>query len=538
MDFPIRGELLSQVFAFLIRPCVVVLLLVTGAFSQTGTWVSLAPMPNPVFNATVGVIGTNIYVAGGAGLNRRAGAWLLIYDVLSDSWTTGRSMPGDRHGGGGGAIGGKFYVAAGNGNSGRAKSLVIYDPATMTWSEGAPIPVPVLSPGSAVYDGKLYIIGGVGDDGALGAAVGLVQIYDPTTNTWSNGAPMPTPRYGPGAAVFNGQIYVSGGLTSGSAAVFLTTLEVYDVSTNAWTTRASMPRSRFNSSTVAINGLIFVAGGFGLSNGILTFLSNVDVYDPFSNQWTTGPPLPSSKYAARAVVVNDRIYIVGGTREDVGSLSPGDFEPSLLTLVPASEQLRLDYIFSKRGGNRGAVTVQIIGGGFHSGATAKLAGIGPDIMGTNTSLLVSEILTTTFDLRTAVPGARNVVVTNPDGSSAMLLNAFTVEQGGAAQIWADVVGFDRIRANRPQAYYIVYGNKGNIDADIGHIWASFPSSISWKIGSQLQPTASSILQNGETIMVFDIFPLNAGSTGVISLVLEAPASLSTPFQLRAWGNQR
>ena len=46
---------------------------------------------------------------------------------------------------------------------------------------------------------------------------------------------MPTPRYGPAAAVVDGKIYVFGGNDVGS----LDTVEEYDPDTDTWTTKAS-----------------------------------------------------------------------------------------------------------------------------------------------------------------------------------------------------------------------------------------------------------------------------------------------------------
>jgi 6-phosphogluconolactonase (cycloisomerase 2 family) len=116
------------------------------------------------------------------------------------------------------------------------------------------------------------------------------------------------------------------------------------------------------------------------------------------------------------------------------------------------------------GGNTGNVTVQLFGGGVQNGATVKLAGVGPDIIGTDTISTIASALTTTFNLLGATPGIRDVVITNPDGTSATLLHGFAVEQGGSPNVTISIIGRDRIRFGSPQIYYGLIQNHGIIDA--------------------------------------------------------------------------
>ncbi|MDP7977911.1 Kelch repeat-containing protein, partial [Bacillus sp. WLY-B-L8] len=93
--------------------------------------------------------------------------------------------------------------------------------------------------GVAEVNGKLYVIGG-----ASGSTVSnVVQEYDPKTNKWSNKANMPTARTDLGVAVVDNKIYAIGGyrgnaFTYGGAT---NTVEVYDPTTDSWSTTTSMP---------------------------------------------------------------------------------------------------------------------------------------------------------------------------------------------------------------------------------------------------------------------------------------------------------
>ena len=124
-------------------------------------------------------------------------------------------------------------------------------------------------------------------------------------------------------------------------------------------------------------------------------------------------------------------------------------------------------IFPTRGGNTGSVTAQITGTGLQAGATVKLTGLGPDIIGADSTLLAPSVLSTTFDLTGAAPGARTVVVTNPDDTSLTLPDGFTVEQGGEAKLSVEIIGLDKIRIGDQQTYYLSVTNSGSVDGIVG-----------------------------------------------------------------------
>jgi uncharacterized repeat protein (TIGR01451 family) len=134
-------------------------------------------------------------------------------------------------------------------------------------------------------------------------------------------------------------------------------------------------------------------------------------------------------------------------------------------LSPQSCRLHIDQILPDHGGNNGSVSARILGTGFQSGAQVKLTGLETDIIGTNTVVSSSgTLVTTSFDLKGAVPGVRNVVVTNPDSNSATLLNGFTIEQGGAPDVRISKAGTAAV-PGRVLDYFIVVENVGNVNAE-------------------------------------------------------------------------
>jgi hypothetical protein len=100
----------------------------------------------------------------------------------------------------------------------------------------------------------------------------------------------------------------------------------------------------------------------------------------------------------------------------------------------------------------------------------------------------------------------------------------------------DIIGRDRIRIGGAQTFYLVYGNKGNVNATVGHFWLSFPSALGWIVAIGPPPSASEVFSNGELLLGFDVFPVTSGSSGVIELALQDLPAVPNSFQLKAWVN--
>src|SRR5439155_18396557 len=109
-----------------------------------------------------------------------------------------------------------------------------YNTATNSWAVKAPLPAGPRSEEAAVnLNGKIYVIGGF--DGTH--ALARVEIYDPSTNSWTNGTPLPGPRNGMVAEVINGKIYLAGGSDGVNA---LGDALVFDPNIGTWSPIAPM----------------------------------------------------------------------------------------------------------------------------------------------------------------------------------------------------------------------------------------------------------------------------------------------------------
>jgi N-acetylneuraminic acid mutarotase len=180
---------------------------------QAGEWVPRAPMPTARSGGGAGVIDGKIYVAGG---RPPRGHDFAVYDPQADQWTVLPDLPTQRNHLGVVAIDGRIYVAGGRFGGGvgseMTDTLEIYDPTTNSWTSGAPLLVPRAGVASAAANGCLYLIGGEGNEADPRGIFDLNELYDPATNTWHSLQPMPLPTHGlTGAAYLNGWIHVPGG---------------------------------------------------------------------------------------------------------------------------------------------------------------------------------------------------------------------------------------------------------------------------------------------------------------------------------------
>jgi len=129
-------------------------------------------------------------------------------------------------------------------------------------------------------------------------------------------------RVGAAAALLpSGKVLVAGGSSDGTRTTAVASAEVYDPSTNSWSNvsgtcsglgTAAMHAARFQATaTVLANSSVLVAGGSNISS---TALTSVDVYDPVGDCFQLAAPLqtPRSGHTATAYNAGAKAVIIGG----------------------------------------------------------------------------------------------------------------------------------------------------------------------------------------------------------------------------------
>ena len=226
----------------------------------------------------------------------RAPAW------AQGVWETRASYPIEATEVSAAAINGKVYALCGLTLSGSANSLFIYDPFTDVWRRGAPIPI---AGGAdhcnvAAAGGKLYLLGGLG---SLSESPETYE-YDPVADRWQVVGRMPTPRGASGVTAIGSKIYVAGGLANGRS---VATFEAFDTVTREWTRLPNMPTARDHLTAQAADGKFYALAG-----RVGNPLPANEEYDPATNTWRRRAPLPTPRGGLGSGTLAGRIQVFGG----------------------------------------------------------------------------------------------------------------------------------------------------------------------------------------------------------------------------------
>ena len=150
--------------------------------------------------------------------------------------------------------------------------------------------------------GYIYVLGGCGD--GWDDITNSVEIYDPTTDIWTDAEPMSSPRSYAGIAVVQNKLYITGG----HVRTIVGTVESFDCKSRKWNNIASMNYARKCHSAAVVEDHVYVCGGYSISEN----LNSVERYSPADNTWTMMPPMTKYRYGAGVVALEGKLYIMGG----------------------------------------------------------------------------------------------------------------------------------------------------------------------------------------------------------------------------------
>ena len=153
-------------------------------------------------------------------------------------------------------------------------------------------------------------------------------MLDPAAGTWTAIAPMPRPRNRAASGTDGERFYVFGGRGPGSGdgnvvANGFDDVQIYDPQTNAWRISdgtpgapASLPQARGGmGKAVWLDGEFWILGGETLDGPGATsqgVYDRVDIYNPRTNRWRTGPPLRTARHGIFPLLYDNHIIVAGG----------------------------------------------------------------------------------------------------------------------------------------------------------------------------------------------------------------------------------
>lgn len=192
------------------------------------------------------------------------------------------------------------------------------------WQEAAQLPTHISGNSVIQHNQTVYLLGGRGLQSMTNQVWHAKVSEDGTLSQWTTVESMPNPRFHNSAALYDGRLYISGGIQPDGVAqnnLYDTTIEP-DGSLGAWRTRAlTVPRS--HHASFAHKGYLYLAMGFHGNpfqnattdyQGIIRAkLSQDDL------QWEVYASSPHGLSTHASTKVGDCLYIFGGLWQQNGT---------------------------------------------------------------------------------------------------------------------------------------------------------------------------------------------------------------------------
>ncbi|XP_024290265.2 kelch-like protein 33 [Oncorhynchus tshawytscha] len=218
--------------------------------------------------------------------------------------------PRFRHGVG--VMEGRLYVIGGcefYTKTDTLKSVYRYDPMQDSWQRLADMQEYRSNFSVVVWGDRLYAIGG---DMDMNTNLDSVEDYSPVSDTWSFAKPLDQALSGHAATLLDGEIFISGGFDCRYQC--LTSMFLYHPERGT-TYLAEMSQDRAQHCMEVLHhggGGLCVVGGVCNLHTFYTDQLACEVYDSVSDSWSALTPLAIPHVGAASVVLEGKIYVLGG----------------------------------------------------------------------------------------------------------------------------------------------------------------------------------------------------------------------------------
>jgi serine/threonine-protein kinase PknK len=289
------------------------------------SWKGGDDLPVPISHAMAVTFQGNPVVLGG--FKNEGGKRVAtdqVWRVVNSRWIELPHLLQPRAAAGAAVVGDRLVVTGGvDANGALLNTTEVFD--GNSWSLGAPIPTPrqMLD---AASDGKLaYAVGGSNGNSDLAT----VEAYDPVAKTWTSLAALPQARSDLGVAITDGRLVAVGGVSSGQV---LKSVSAFDLMTKTWTGLPDMATARHGMAVATVEKSVYAFGG-STAVGDSQVISSAEVLklpvrkiQPAS-QWRSLPDAPTARLMMAWTVLNDKIWIMGGLRNGVALQTTESYDP-------------------------------------------------------------------------------------------------------------------------------------------------------------------------------------------------------------------
>ncbi|MGE5694966.1 MAG: DUF1668 domain-containing protein [Candidatus Sericytochromatia bacterium] len=286
------------------------------------SWKGGDDLPVPVQHAMSVTWQGNPIVLGGWRPDKTASS--QVWRVVNGRWVELPHLLQPRAAAAAAVVGDRIIVSGGvDANGALLNTTEIFD--GNSWTLGAPIPTPrqMLA---AASDGKLvYTLGGASGNADLKTA----EAYDPAANVWTPLPELPQARSDLGVAIADGRLVVVGGLSAGQV---LKTASVFDLTARSWAGLPDMATARHSMAVAAVGKSVYAIGGStAVGDGQLTASAEAVKLAPrklqAAREWRSLPNAPSARLMMAWAVLGGRIWIIGGLRDGSPLTTVENFDP-------------------------------------------------------------------------------------------------------------------------------------------------------------------------------------------------------------------
>ena len=183
---------------------------------------------------------------------------------------------------------------------------------TVKWKELTPLPVRRSAHTAVLLGGVVYVGGGYeGESSDDNQFSYRLDVYNITTNQWSS-FPITTPYCFFAMTVLDDKLVIAGGRTKNNEIVE----KVLVLNAGQWKDYSEMPTARCYATAIGYHSMLIVAGGGIIVEGKWTSVSTTELLDTTNGCWYTCNNLPSPHHQMKAVIMNDKLYLLGGVDKD------------------------------------------------------------------------------------------------------------------------------------------------------------------------------------------------------------------------------
>lgn len=179
------------------------------------------------------------------------------------------------------------------------------------WTVGTSLPGVLDYSQAVVTKNRVYLLGGRSNGTAVSTVYTAPINSDGSLGAWTTGTSLLAPLEFHQAIVTNNRVYVLGGDNGIYSVASVYTAPINsDGTLGAWVASANLPSTLTYSRAIVTNNRVYLIGGYSnIPGGVYTAPINSD---GTLGIWTTVAPLPTTVGGPNIVVTNSRVYVLGG----------------------------------------------------------------------------------------------------------------------------------------------------------------------------------------------------------------------------------